>query len=215
MSSENLFDKIKNAFTHEVKAAKGEDAKDKLFLSENEYASEAEAQRAFEESVEKLFDVNGWSKLGGLNSTFTLHSADGKPLPAIKPEVGNYLLIELPGLKISNWVQVTEVNTGPDFAEFVVHPSEEPRKPENGKEEVKHFFTKEASSTFRVEKEGATIRAFEIGREETINNQGEEAGNRAALNTLIAEGGWAFFQKVQWDKITAYLVHKEEPAGGK
>jgi hypothetical protein len=212
MELENLFDKIKNAFTHEVNAAKGEEAKNKLFLAENQFAAGEAAQQGFEEAVNRLFDVNGWSKLDGLNSTFTLHGQNGKPLPAKKPEIGDYLLIELPGLKISNWVQVTEINTGPDFAEFVVHPSEEPRKSENGKEEVKHFFTKEASSTFRVEKDGATVRAFEIGRNEVINNQGEEAGNRAALNTLIAEGGWAFFQKVQWDKITAYLVQKEEPA---
>ena len=66
------------------------------------------------------------------------------------------------------------------------------------------------ASTFRVDLEGKTIRAYELGRTEGINNKGEEAGNRKVINTLIAEGGWAGFQKLQWDKVTKFLVHAIE-----
>ncbi len=76
--------------------------------------------------------------------------------------------------------------------------------------EIKHFFIKEASSTFRVERHGTLIKALEIGKNEGINNQGPEAGDRTVINTLIAEGGWALFQEMQWDKLTRYLVHLEE-----
>jgi hypothetical protein len=72
---------------------------------------------------------------------------------------------------------------------------------------VAHFFGGEATSTFRVELQGNTLVASEIGRDERINNQGNEAGGRAVVNTLIAEGGWALFQQMQWKKLTDYLAH--------
>jgi hypothetical protein len=55
-----------------------------------------------------------------------------------------------------------------------------------------------------------TLFAFEIGKNEGINNQGEDAGDRKLINTLIAEGGWAGFQELQWKKLTDYLVHRIE-----
>jgi hypothetical protein len=73
--------------------------------------------------------------------------------------------------------------------------------------QVAHFFGGEATSTFRVELKGNTLVASEIGRDERINNQGDEAGGRAVVNTLIAEGGWALFQEMQWKKLTDYLAH--------
>ncbi len=90
---------------------------------------------------------------------------------------------------------------------FTVSPSENPQEKENN-QETKHFFTQDATSTFQVELQGKRIIAKEIGKDEAINNQGDEAGSRAMINTLIAEGGWAVFQKIQWQKLTDYLVHE-------
>ena len=123
---------------------------------------------------------------------------------------GYYIRIDLPGPTPENWVQVTELRQDENMAEFVVHPSRKPEPAQGEQGEIKHFFAKEASSTFRVERNGATLTGYEIGRNEAINNQGEEAGDRAVANTLIAEGGWAGVQALQWNKLTAYLVHKEE-----
>ena len=69
---------------------------------------------------------------------------------------------------------------------------------------------KEATSKFKVERLLGSIHAYEIGVNEAINNKGEEAGNRKSINTLVAEGGWAGFQKLQWEKLTNYLVHNIE-----
>jgi hypothetical protein len=69
---------------------------------------------------------------------------------------------------------------------------------------------KEATSTFRVQRRGKSIYAYEIGKNEGINNEEEDAGNRKLINTLFAEGGWAGVQKLQWKKLTDYLVHKIE-----
>ncbi len=201
---------IVNKVKHEVKAVQGDESKDKLYTNEQDYPTEAAAAEAFEESRAKLFDVNNWTNLKGINSTFTLYDARGRQSSATKPEIGNFIKIILPGAPIENWVQVVSIRSEKDLAEFTVHPSQKPAELTDDQEVVQHFFVKEASSTFRVERKGTKLIASEIGKNESINNQGTEAGNRALLNTLIAEGGWAGIQALQWNKLTAYLVHLQE-----
>ena len=190
----------------ELEVLAGDKPKNKEYSNEHIYENDEQAKQALEESKRRLFDINGWSDMEGINSTFTLFDSNGRPASG-KPETGFYIRIELPGPKIENWVQITEMRNEADMAEFVVHPSEKPEEKTDPHAEVKHFFAKEASSTFRVLRKDNVIQAFEIGRNEYINNQGDESGDRPVLNTLIAEGGWAGFQKIQWDKLTKYLVN--------
>lgn len=194
---------------HELSAAAGNEGKNKQYSNCQSYPDNLQAREALEKSKHKLFDVNGWSAMKGINSKFMLHDQSGKPVSG-NPQKGYFIKIELPGPPIENWVQISEIRNEADMAEFTVNPSEKPAQKSDPDAEVKHFFTKEASSTFRVSRKENTIQADEIGLNEVINNQGEESGNRNVLNTLIAEGGWAAFQKIQWDKLTKYLVHSDE-----
>lgn len=194
---------------HELKVLTGNESKDRQYSNKKEYADVGKAKSAFGRSKRKLFDVNGWSKMEGINSKFKVYNQHGEP-DNKQLQKGFFIKIELPGPKIENWVQVTDMRNEPDLAEFIVHPSEKPREKTDPNAEVKHFFVKEASSTFRVLRKENIIEAFEIGRNEAINNQGDESGDRSVLNTLIAEGGWAGFQKIQWEKLTRYLVHLQE-----
>ncbi|QCR23901.1 hypothetical protein [Pontibacter sp. SGAir0037] len=201
---------IVNKVKKEVKAVQGEETKDKLFSNENTFPDEATAIQEFQRAKEKLFHIDLWSNLNGINSTFQLFDNRGRRTTAPVPEEGYYIRIILPASTIENWVQVSQVHVEENMAEFVVHPSEKPKELTEEEEVVQHFFIKEASSTFKVERQGAKLIGYEIGKNEGINNQGEEAGDRSMLNTLIAAGGWAGFQDLQWDKITRYFVHLEE-----
>ncbi|MGV3587731.1 MAG: hypothetical protein ACO1OF_12055 [Adhaeribacter sp.] len=206
MGLDNIINKVKK----EINVLRGEEAKDTEFSNENTYPDESSATEAFARSKEKLFGVNNWSGLPGINSTFILFNEGGKQVAERKPKVGDFVQIILPGPGPENWVTVTNIHEEENLAEFVVSPSPAPAPLTDNTEEVKHFFGKEASSTFRVERQANVIKASEIGRSERPNNQGAEAGNRAVVNTLVAEGGWAGFQALQWDKLTRYLVHLEE-----
>jgi hypothetical protein len=208
MALKDIVNKVKK----ELEVVQGEETKDTHFAQRQTYPSREDAEQAYRQSREKLFRVNHWSDLPGINSTFRLYTAAGEPSAAEKPQVGDYIQIILPGIKIENWVQVTDLREEAEFAEFTVHPSQKPQPEKEQPAEVKHFFTKEASSTFRVELQGNTLIAQEVGQHEAINNQGEEAGNRSLLNTIVAETGWAAFQRLQWEKLTSYLVHKTEAA---
>lgn len=189
MSIKNIINKVKDEVTKEVKVLQGEETKDKLHTHEHEYPTEAAAVKEFEEAKRKLFDVNLWSHLEGINSTFELYDPYGHKTDTTHPEVGYFIKITLPG-GLENWVKITAIHVEDALAEFTVHPSEKPEERNKGEKVIEHFFIKEASSTFRVERRGTKLIGYEIGLNEGINNQGEEAGDRALLNTLTAEGGW-------------------------
>lgn len=195
-----------------VKVLEGEESRNQHFSSQNDFPDEATARKAFERAKKKLFDVNSWSELPGFSSEFKLYNDRGELRSVKKPEVGDYVLINLPGPAPANWVKVVGVKEEDNMAEFIVSPSEDPK--EKGTKEIKHFFIDEATSTFRVKREHKSIFAHEIGKNIAINNEGEEAGDRGVINTLIAGSGWAGLQKVQWEKLTDYLVHKIETEEG-
>lgn len=204
---------IRRIFTNlweELGFLEGLNAKNKEFSNYREFPSEKEALMAFERSKAKLFDVNRWSELPGINSAFHLHDTEGEKLNVGKPPKGSYIYIDLPGPDPENWVQVIDILDKQDVAEFTVRPCAEPRALGEEQKEIKHFFTDKATSTFRVKRIGKTIFAYEIGKQEEINNRGEKAGNRKIINTIIAETGSIGLQKMQWDKLTNYLVHNSE-----
>ncbi len=204
-------DDIIKAVKKEGEVIKGEETKDKQYSSENTYPDPAAANEAFARSKQKLLDINAWSDLPGITSAFVLHDHQGQPKPACLPEPGDFIFIDLPGPLPENWVRITAVHSGEKEAEVVVQPSYNPKSREGAaRGETEHFFSSEATSTFRVRLDGNTVSAWEIGRNERINNQGTEAGNRSVINTLVAEGGWAFFQRMQWKKLTEYLVHLQD-----
>lgn len=189
----------------EAQVVKGEESKDKIYESHKAFTKEQDAINFYEEAKNRLFDVNGWTSISAIiNSKFQLFNSLGEESAEVKPVVGDYIRIKLPGPLPYNWVKVMDIKEDANFSEFTVSPSEDPT--EKSSQQTKHFFTSEASSTFRVERKENAIYAYEIGKEEAVNSQGPEAGNRAVLNTIVAEGGWAAVQKIQWENLTDYLV---------
>lgn len=195
------------AIVGEIKTIFGDKSKDKVYSSYHKYDNQDDARKAYDKAVEKLFNVDRWSKLPGASSEFQLHSSSGQRKRGGTPVRGDFIRILLPGPLPENWVVVTNIKTEDNLAEFTVSPNLDPQESD---QDIEHFFSDEATSTFRVELEGNSLRAFEIGKNEGINNKGKDAGNRNVLNTMLAEGGWAGFQKIQWEKLTDYLTHKEE-----
>ncbi|HEY4652107.1 MAG TPA: hypothetical protein VIG72_11875, partial [Pontibacter sp.] len=134
--------KIINKIKEEAEVLKGDASKDKQYSNEYTYPDAATARQAFEEAKKKLFDVNRWSDLPGINSTFVLYDQHGNEMTDPLTMPGSYIRINLPGPTPENWVRVTDVHVEENMAEFIVHPSESP-KPQPEKEKVvEHFFSK-------------------------------------------------------------------------
>ncbi len=199
----SILDKI----LHELKLVRGDASQDMTYQSQRTFPSEAAAQHAFSKAVSRLFHVDAWSDLSTFTADFALHDPHGAPKPNGTPIAGDYILIQLPGPLPENWVCVVDRIEEENRAAFVVRPSHNPQQ--NTTQTIAHFFDGQASSTFLVERTGTTLTAFEIGSDESINNQGIQAGDRAAVNVLIAETGWLFYQQFQWKTLTDYLVGAE------
>ncbi|MBD2756340.1 hypothetical protein [Spirosoma validum] len=190
---------------HESKVVQGEATRDMTYESHHTYPDESAAREAFANSTVKLLNVNGWSALSSLSADFALYDPIGRAKPNIPVEIGDFIQIVLPGPMPENWVRVIHRQTSDNLAEFTVQPCPDPSA--NKPDQIEHFFSEEARSTFRVEVSGCTIHASEIGQHESINNQQPQAGDRGLVNTVIAEAGWLFYQKIQWKLLTDYLVH--------
>jgi hypothetical protein len=195
--------KAYDQLSHEAKALQGDEVKHKTYSSQQDLPDEAAAKQLFSQAVHRLLDVNSWSGISALTSDFRLHDATGTPKQGSPVQLGDYIKISLPGPVPENWVHVTSLSLGDTIAEFTVHPSPAPGSQQT---ETRHFFRKESSSTFRVERHQNSVIASEIGLDERINNEGEQAGEHALINTAIAEMGWLFYQKIQWKSLTDYLV---------
>ncbi|HLT06598.1 MAG TPA: hypothetical protein VK014_03675 [Cyclobacteriaceae bacterium] len=191
----------------EKEVIQGKATRGKIYSSNHIYPTPEKAREAFGLSVKKLLDVNRWSQLPGFTATFQLFDANGQEKEATKPQEQDYIKIILPGPVPENWVVVSDISEDDSRVEFTVNPSIDPTKAREEQDKIEHFFIAEASSTFRVQLDGNNLSAYEIGRNEGINNE-EDAGKRKWINTLIAEGGWAGVQEFQWNKLTDYLVHK-------
>ena len=196
---------LKKKIENEAQVIKGEKGKDKTYASFHKYTTEQEAIEGFNLAVKKLFDVTSWSDLSGPTSNFKLYNHSAEEKQHIEPEVNDYIKIMLALPSPDNWVKVIDLKKEDSLAEFTVRPCNDPLDNDN---DTDHFFTSAATSTFKVERKEKTIYAYEIGKNEVINNN-EESGDRGFINTLIAEGGWAGFQEYQWKKLTDYLVHLE------
>jgi hypothetical protein len=199
----DFFDNAKK----EVRRIFGNEKQDKTYESHQTFPDRATTEKQFAQSVGKLLNVDAWSDLPGLTSTFELYNKEGEKEMGAVPKIGDYIRIVLPGPFPENWVEVIQIQVLAEEAELTVRPSSSPTRSGEDVKQVEHFFTKDATSTFRVEMKGNTLSAFEIGKNEGINNKGEEAGDRAVVNTVIAEGGAAGFQSIQWNTLTDYLVH--------
>lgn len=202
---------ISNFFTRLFTKVFNPGPKNRRFENYHVYNSIDEAKIGFDQSREKLFSIQKWSNLKGINSEFKLYHESGRFLTDEEPQKGNFIKIILPGFNEANWVQITGKDSYPDFAQFTVHPSRAPQEKSDPDSPVEHFFKRQSSSTFRITRRGKRIYASEIGMKEEINNEGEDAGDRKLDNSIVGVGGWLAFQKLQWEKLTKWLVHLDEP----
>ena len=196
----------------EAKVLKGEASKDKLYATSRDFEDEDSALFEFSRCRDRLLNVNGWSRIPGIaNSTFELFNKEGERLSRDYVQKDDFIRIDLPGPLPFYWVKVAALSQEPDLAEFTVQPTYDPTEKDD-KSATDHFFQSKARSIFRVERKGREITAMEIGIDEAINNNEDEAGGKGLTNTLVAEGGWAALQQYQWKNLTDYIVGLRLPS---
>ena len=165
--------------------------------------SEKEAMELFREIKDRLLDVNRWHELAGPGSAaFLLTDSHGNEVHR-NPVKGDHFKIRIPAPKSrtgegSDWVQVEDIqeshSPGYDMTAIVVRPATNPTNEQN---DVAHFFSDEATSSFIVRREGKNIIAGVYGRNEKPNTGSDNLADKIR-NTAVAAGAISGFSKLQW-----------------
>jgi hypothetical protein len=177
--------------------------------SEIEFATTEEATAFFNKVKDRLLHVNGWQQLAGSPSaSFQLMDAEGKEVDRAARK-GDYFKIDIPGPENGSgagydWVRIEEVGETENELTLLVRPCPNPFE---NNEEISHFFSPEATSSFKVSREKNTVAAGVYGRNEKPNTDTEKTIDKIR-NATVAAGAISGFSKLQWKRLTDGLVRK-------
>jgi hypothetical protein len=180
-----------------------------------QFENTEEAKSFFEQVKQRLLNVNRWHQYAG-KATADFELTDEKGEPALRPvQKGDHFKIDIPGPGPVtgdgyDWVQVEAIDetigNGDASLTIRVRPA---TNPQNERQDVAHFFTEEATSSFRVKLESNKVTAGVYGRNEKPNTAAETFVDKAR-NAAIATGAVTGFSKLQWKSLVNGLVKREE-----
>jgi hypothetical protein len=173
-------------------------------------ADEAEAKKIYAKARKNLFNINGWSSLaGGLSAEFYLTDPFGKEVSRL-PLQGDYIKIHLPASAKDkfDWVRIEKIeeeksHSSHNWVTIRVRPAEQPKE----KEDTEHFFTRDATSSFSVERKGTRVKAFVSGRNELPNTE-THGFLKKLRNAAIALAAMAGLNTPQWKALVKGLILK-------
>ena len=172
---------------------------------------EQAATAAFETVKHRLLDVNQWHELAGAaSSVFRL--TDEKGNLADRPaKLGDHFRIDIPAPGPSvgeghDWVQVEAIEHRRGENEETISMRVRPAaNPKGSKDDIAHFFSDEASSTFSVTRTGNRIVAEVHGRNEKPNT-GTNSITDKIRNAVVGTGAMLGLNKPQWKGLVMGLV---------
>ncbi len=169
-----------------------------------------DAQKLFFLGRNRLLNVNHWAEYCGYaSSTFMLTDSQGNEVDRTAEE-GDYFKIKIPAPSNStgngyDWVYIEAIEDNSDvegpFENIAmrVRPSKNPQvKGEN----IAHFFSYEATSSFVVSRFRNKVSASVYGRNEKPNTSTTDI----VRNTLVALTAMLGLSNVQWEKLVRGLI---------
>ena len=174
------------------------------------YETEEEAKTAFRRQSESLLRPGGWnSKPIGLSyvdspkwSVLDDKGQETRNNPRVKQ--GDVLKIANPG-KTNYFVEVERAHSSDGNVQFTVRPTNDPNMPKGS--ETTHFFTKESTRTFTLQRVGKEVIFNTEGKNETLNISSEAGpfavGNAAGGGMIMNGGGDAY-----WGQFARQLMNR-------
>ncbi len=171
--------------------------------------TEAHAKLIYQRSVERLLNVNAWGTYSS-PSKFQLFDENRNKTDRLVEE-GDFIRIDIPGLGTEagmgyDWVRVEAIGRAEDenyeWTAIRVRPSSMPC---SKSEVIAHFLDKDATSTFKVSREGYLVFAEEFARNETTNTNGVGLLDMAR-NFLVGAAAKLGVSYPQWKSLTDGLL---------
>jgi hypothetical protein len=177
-----------------------------------ELKDEHEAKNFFVNVKQRLQNVNQWKEYAGnISADFRLVDKVGKEVQRLAKK-GDYFKIDIPGPGSKSgdgydWVRIEEiVSTSEPDAEsfgFRVRPADNPQK---GGSEVAHFYSRESTSSFVVERNKNKI-TVSIHDRNTKPNTDAGGPFDKIRDTVVGTAGVITFSKIQWKNLTDGLLN--------
>lgn len=168
-----------------------------------------QAETFYSTVKERLLSVNGWHSLAGTGTAdFQLTDDKGNEIKR-KPQPGDHFRISIPAPGTVtgqgyDWVRVEAIEEEQDLTAIRVRPA---TNPQNERNDIAHFFSDEATSSFIVKKQGNRITAGVYGRNEKPNTDTEKVVDKLR-NAAVATGAISGFSKIQWKSLVNGFVRK-------
>jgi hypothetical protein len=175
---------------------------------------ESEAKKLFALASHRLLDVNSWDKIcGPMSAVFKLTDKNGVEINGLaKP--GDHFQIDVPGPGPVagdgfDWVEIEAMDdqrnpTGKEESVTLrVRPSPSPK---NKNPDTAHFFSEDATSSFRVVRNGSVVRAEVHGRNETPNTETTSTIDKLR-NAVVGTGAKAGMSTPQWKSLVKGLLN--------
>lgn len=163
------------------------------------------AAQKYIELKKRFLDVNHWKDYCGKGSTdFKLYNDLGEALERV-PQVGDFVRVDIPrpGDRHAggfDWVRIVDLSAqfvkGDEIESqlMICRPS---RMPGDTSGKISHFYSQEATSSFRIARGRDFIRVEIYGRNE-IPNYSKTGFINKIRNLIITLGGFAKVTKIQW-----------------
>ncbi|MBC7904007.1 MAG: hypothetical protein H7Y27_11315 [Gemmatimonadaceae bacterium] len=177
--------------------------------------SETKAAELLSRARQRLLDVNNWHVYAGSGALFSLVNKRGEECKG-PAEEGNYFRITIPLVPGTSegegdeWVEVEKIEEGKkEHREYIalrVRPASPPFPHHNS---TAHFFSKDATSTFSIIRNGRKVIASVSGRNEIPNTDTENFSSKLR-NLVVAVGAMVGLNKPQWKKLVKGLLTHQD-----
>ena len=181
--------------------------------SQKEFVVPELAFQKYAELKKRFLNINHWKDYCGESSTdFKLYNSLGEPVSR-NPEIGDFVRINIPGpgdLRTNgfDWVQITEItdhHVEQDEIESMLMLCKPSKIPGNNNENIAHFYSSEATSSFRIARGIDFIRIGIYWRNEVANFSNVGFLGRIR-NFIITLGGFVKVSKIQWKCLAEGLL---------
>lgn len=180
-----------------------------------ELDTEQHATQRFELAKHRLLHVNQWHEVANrFSAHFQLMDEHGRPLEG-EARQGYYFRIQIPGSENKggegfDWVIIEDVeyfNT--DQIESVAIRVRPTSCPQNDKDSIDHFYSKDSTSTFTVTREGNKLTAAIYDRNTKPNAEGHNILHKIR-DAIVGAVGIAAMSKIQWKNLAVGLLEEEK-----
>jgi hypothetical protein len=178
--------------------------------SQRNYSKTSEAEKAFGEFHQKLFQIRKWNAHSGLSS-FELFDKDGNVCKREAAKIGDFIRITLSGSGKNDWVKIIGIEQIPNETVLTAQPSYNPTDETPDKSVISHFFTDESTNNFCLQQTGEIIHFYVIGLHEKSNTQETNNIIETARNVATANlGHYLGIQKAEWTTFCENFLEKAE-----